>query len=58
MQFAQLEKQISKLEAAEAGRSLQLQPLIQGRAGSRACPRPAALHSNEPYQTVDNSKPS
>ena len=57
-EFAQLEKKISELEAAEAGRSLQLQPLIQGRAGSRACPPPAALHADEPYQSADNSEPS
>ena len=58
MQFAQLEKKISELEAAEAGRSLQLQPLTQGWAGSGACPPPAALHPNQPYQSADNSKPS
>ena len=58
MQFAQLEKKISELEAAEAGRSLQLQPLIQGRAGSHAYYPPAALHPGEPYQSADNSKPS
>ena len=54
MQFAELEKKISELEAAEAGRSLQLQPLIQGRA----CPPPVALHPDEPYQSADNSEPS
>ena len=58
MQFAQLEKKIIELEAVEADRALQLQPLIQGQLGAHACPLPAVLYTHQPHQSPENSKPS
>lgn len=58
MQFAQLEKKILDLEAAEAHRALQLQPLIQGQLGSHTCPLPNALHTQQPDHPTGPSKHS
>ena len=38
LQFAQLAEKITQLESAEAQRSLQLQPLIQGQAAEHVKP--------------------
>ena len=58
MQFAQLEKKISELEAAEAHRALQLQPLIQGQLASHPYYVPGALQIHQPDHPTGPSKDS